>query len=115
MKVRNTPRELTAALLKDRCTIKPAISTADGQGGSVTTYGAGTEVWCGTDPKAKSRLLQTEQLINQDFVYIYIRYGIDINPSYLITFQGADYVINSITNIDNRYQYYLIEMYSKKL
>jgi SPP1 family predicted phage head-tail adaptor len=115
MKVRNTPRELNAALLKDRCTIKAPTTTPDGRGGFVTTYDAGIEVWCGTDPKAKSRLLQVEQLINQDFVYLYIRYGITINPSYIVAFQGADYVINSITNIDNRYQYYLIEMFTKKL
>jgi len=115
MKIRNTPRELTAAALKDRCTIKAPISTPDGRGGSVTTYTAGTEVWCCTDPKAKTRLLQVEQLINQDFVYLYIRYGITIDASYIVTFQGADYVINNLTNVDNRFQYYLIEMYTKKL
>ena len=115
MKVRNTPRELNAALLKDRCTIKAPITTPDGRGGYVTTYDAGIEVWCGADPRTRTRLLQVEQLINQDFVYLYIRYGITINASYLVTFQGADYVINNLTNVDNRYQYYLIEMYTKKL
>lgn len=115
MKIRNTPRELTAAALKDRCTIKAPISTPDGRGGSVITYTAGTEVWCCTDPKARTRLLQVEQLINQDFVYLYIRYGITIDASYIVNFQGADYVINNLTNVDNRFQYYLIEMYTKKL
>ena len=115
MKIRNTPRELNAASLKDRCTIKAPIETADGRGGFVTTYDTGVEVWCCTDPRARTRLLQQSQLINQDFVYIYIRYGINIDASYLVTFQGADYVINNVTNVDNRYQYYLIEMYTKKL
>lgn len=114
MKVARRTGELTAASLKDRCTLKKPTLTSDGRGGYVTTY-TSQEVWCMAIPRANSRSTDQAQIIYDDIIDFYIRYGVPFDASYVVEFKGAEYVVQNVNDINNRYQYYKFEGVSKKL
>jgi SPP1 family predicted phage head-tail adaptor len=107
---------ITAGDLKDRLTLLIPTVVSNGRGGSTITYSDYATVWCKAQPYRNSRTLQEAQLIFNDSFNFIIRYSeVPITAAWMIRFNGADYTIHTIDDVENRYQYYSILAYTKKL
>lgn len=115
MKLYRRLGEINAGFLKDRAQLMAPSYVTDNYGQTTITYTLQQEVWAGVKNASNSRQLQEAQVIFEDASYLYIRYGVQITADYQIIFEGKTYTIYSIQDIENRFQYYQILMYSKKL
>ncbi len=115
MKLYRRLNEINAAFLKDRAQLYAPVYTLDSFGQTTTTYVLQQEVWAGAKNATNDRVLQEAQVVFDDASYLYIRYGTTITSDYQIYFRGKTYTIYSIQDIENRFQYYQILMYSKQL
>ena len=107
---------ISAGQLKDRLTLLMPSATSDGRGGSRTTYSDYATVWCQAKNANNSRELAESQLTFVDAQIFIIRVSaVPITANWHIRFQGRDYTIQTILDIENRYQYYKILAYSKDI
>jgi SPP1 family predicted phage head-tail adaptor len=107
---------ISAGNLKDRLTLLMPSATSDGRGGSRITYSSYASVWCQAKNANNSRELAAAQLTFVDAQIFIIRVtSVPITANWHITFQGREYTIQTILDIENRYQYYKILAYSKDI
>ena len=107
---------INAGDLKDRLTLLMPTVANDGRGGSSVTYSDYATVWCKASPANNSRSLQEAQVIFNDSFRFTIRYSeVPILANWKIRFNGREYTIHTIDDIENRYQYYSILAYTKHL
>lgn len=107
---------INAGDLKDRLTLLIPSATNDGRGGKTVTYSDYATVWCKASPANNSRTLQEAQLVFNDSFRFTIRYSeVPVTANWKIRFNGKDYTIHTVDDIENRYQYLSILAYSKAL
>ena len=107
---------INAGDLKDRLTLLMPTVVTDGRGGSNTTYADYATVWCKATPHHNTKSLEEGQVIYYDAFRFNIRYSeVPLNGTWKIRFNGREYTIHTIDDIENRYQYLEIIAYSKKL
>lgn len=106
---------INAGDLKDLCTLYEPFSIPDGRGGSRTSFLTYGQVWCKAIPKRSSRALQEAQVVFNEALEFTIRYGIPIKANWELEFNGRRYIIHSVDDIENRYQYYSVLAYTKAL
>jgi SPP1 family predicted phage head-tail adaptor len=107
---------INAGDLKDRLTLLMPTVLPDGRGGSSTVYVSEFTVWCKATPHHNTRALDEAQVIYYDAFRFTIRTSeLNLNGTWKIRFNGREYTIHTIDDIENRYQYLEIIAYSKKL
>ena len=107
---------ISAGSLKDRLTLLMPTVTPDGRGGSSTVYSTEYAVWCKATPANNTRALDEAQVIYYDAFRFTVRTSeLNLNGTWKIRFNGREYTIHTIDDIENRYQYLSILAYSKKL
>jgi SPP1 family predicted phage head-tail adaptor len=116
MKLNRRSGIITAGDLKDRATLLSPTYTVDGQGGNTITYAQYGVVWCMAKPATNSRTLQEAQLVFNEAMKFTIRYSeVAITADWRIEFNGRTFIIHTLDDIENRYQYLEILAYSKNL
>jgi len=116
MKLNTKNNAIVAGSLKDRLTLLIPTVVSDLRGGSTITYADYATVWCKASPANNSRSLEEAQVIFSDSFRFTIRYSeVPILANWKIRFNSREYTIHTIDDIENRYQYYSILAYSKKL
>lgn len=96
--------------MRDRVTFKEPVNTPVPGAGHETTYITSFTDWTKIEPLTSSRNLQDSQIELQDGFRFNIRYRIAPQPnkSMLVEYDGKDYTINSIVEVNNRKRYWQI-------
>ena len=107
---------IVAGNLKDRVTLQQPIYTSDGQGGTITTWGNDIEVWCEANPGSGARELEQAAVkFDQPIRFIIRVQDIPLAQDWRAVFNGKTYLIHSVHDIEQRYQYWQITAYSYEL
>lgn len=115
MKLNRRPGSISAGDLKDRLILQQPTQTNNNRGGYTTTYADYATVWCKAMPANNSRALVEGQITYYDAFYFTIRRSeVPIQADWKATFNGREYTIHTVDDIENRYQYLLILAYSKQ-
>ena len=107
----NSPRFLSAELLIEPMILMVPTTTTDSEGGFTVTYAEGTTIWGMYFPLGQDRQLLSAEVTFTDSARVYIRYPLTFDNTYKIRIEGLDYTIHSITNIENRKEYYEITIF----
>jgi SPP1 family predicted phage head-tail adaptor len=107
---------ITAGLLKDTATLLQPIYTSDGRGGTTVAFVPFGVVWCSAIPSKDSRALEEASIAYNQSINFTIRVqNVSLTNDWQIQFNGKIYDIHSISDIDNRYQYWEIFAYTNDL
>lgn len=101
MRIRNNITQLNASQISDRVGIKAFSSVPDGRGGETVSYANAVEYWAKFMPDSGTRTLQDAGVSFNRSARVYFRWETQIGRNDLITKDGIDYTIHSITNINN--------------
>jgi SPP1 family predicted phage head-tail adaptor len=107
---------ITAGLLKDTATLLQPIYTSDGRGGTTVAFVPFGVVWCSAIPSRDTRALEEAAIAYNQSINFTIRVqNVSLTNDWKIEFNGKTYDIHSISDIDNRYQYWEIFAYTNDL
>ena len=116
MKRNHRQNFINAGNLKDRLTLQQPTYTSDGRGGRTTTWGNDISVWCEAMPNRGSRELEQAAVkFEQPIKFIIRVQDIPLAQDWRIIFNGKTYLIHSVTDIEQRYEYWEIQAYSDTL
>jgi len=116
MKKYHRQNNINAGNLKDRLTLQQPTYTSDGRGGRTTTWGNDYAVWCQANPNKGSRELEQAAVkFTQPIQFIIRVQEIPLAQDWRIVFNGKAYLIHSVHDIDQRYEYWQITAYSDAL
>jgi head-tail adaptor len=76
--------------------------TSDGQGGYVTTFAIGQQVWGDLRPDNQTRAIVDLELQYDQRKRLYIRFGVLIDDSYEVEIDNERYTIHSVKNVENQ-------------
>ena len=107
----NTPNFLSAELLIEPIGILVPTTTVDGEGGYTVTYALGNTIWGHYVPLGQDRQLLSAEVTFTDSGRVYVRYPLTIDKTYKLQINGLDYTIHSITDLNNRKEYYEITIF----
>ena len=106
---------ISAGDLKDRCTLQQPTYTNNNRGGQTVTYADYGSVWCKAVPLSDTRVLeQAQETYNESKVFT-VRYNSAFQPDWKLTYEGNEYFIHAVENIEGRYQYLKIIAFTKAL
>lgn len=96
--------------MRDRVIFKEPVNTPVPGGGSVSEWVVAFEDWTKIEPLRSSRRLEDSQIQLQDGFRFNIRYRTMDHPtkSMLVEYEGKDYTINSIVEVNERKRYWEI-------
>lgn len=96
--------------MRDRVIFKEPVNTSVPGAGWQTTYQTSFEDWTKIEPLTSNRTLQDSQIQLQDGFRFNIRYRDTPQPnkSMLVEYEGRDYTINSIVEVNERKRYWQI-------
>ena len=104
---------INAGNLIDTLLLQQPTYASDGQGGTTTTWSDYGTVWCQADPGAGSRELEQAAVkFDQPIRFIIRVQDIPLAQDWRAIFNGKTYLIHSIHDIEQRYQYWQITAYS---
>jgi SPP1 family predicted phage head-tail adaptor len=107
---------ITASNLKDRLTLQQPTYSPDGQGGFPTSWSDYGEVWCQANPNSGSRELEQAAVkFGQPIRFIIRVQNIPLAQDWRIVYNGKTYLIHSVHDIEQRYQYWQITAYTDAL
>jgi SPP1 family predicted phage head-tail adaptor len=107
---------INAGNLKDVLTLQQPIYTSDGQGGAITTWGNDVTVWCEANPNSGARELEQAAVkFDQPIRFIIRVQNIPLAQDWRILYNGKTYLIHSVHDIEQRYQYWQITAYTDAL
>lgn len=116
MKRNSRQSYINAGNLKDRLTLQQPTYTSDGRGGRITTWDNDISVWCEAMPNRGARTLEQASVKFEQSIKFIIRVqDIPVAQDWRILFNGKTYLIHSITDIEQRYEYWEIQAYSDTL
>lgn len=107
----NTPNFLSAELLIEPIGVMVPTTTVDGEGGYTVTYALGSTIWGMYVPLGQDRQLLSAEVTFTDSARVYVRYPLTIDNTYKLQINGLDYTIHSITDLNNRKEYYEITIF----
>jgi SPP1 family predicted phage head-tail adaptor len=85
--------------------------TSDGQGGYVTTFDLGSQVWGDLRPDNQNRAVDDLELQFDQKNRLYIRFGATIDDSYEVEISNERYTIHSIKNVENQNRFLELIIY----
>lgn len=96
--------------MRDRVIFKDQVNTPVPGGGAETTWVVAFQEWTKIEPLRSSRRLEDSQIQLQDGFRFNIRYRDKVQPtkSMLLEYEGKDYTINSIIEVNERKRYWQI-------
>lgn len=116
MKRNHRQNFINAGNLKDRLTLQQPIYSSNGRGGTETTWGNDISVWCEAMPNKGGRALEQAAVkFDQPIKFIIRVQDIPLAQDWRIIFNGKTYLIHSVTDIEQRYEYWEIQAYSDTL
>ena len=107
----NTPNFLSAELLIEPIGVMVPTTTVDGEGGYTVTYALESTIWGMYVPLGQDRQLLSAEVTFTDSGRVYVRYHLTIDNTYKLQINGLDYTIHSITDLNNRKEYYEITIF----
>lgn len=107
----NSPKFLSAELLIEPIIVMEPTTTTDSEGGFTVTYAAGSTIWGMYVPLGQDRQLLSAEVTFTDSARVYVRIPLTIDQTHKLRINGFDYTIHSITDIENRKQYYEITIF----
>lgn len=107
----NSPKFLSAELLIEPMVVMVPSTAIDNEGGYTVTYAAGSTIWGMYVPLGQDRTLIAAEVTFTDSARVYIRYPLTIDNRYKLQVNGLEYTIHSITDIENRHEYYEITIF----
>ena len=114
--IRKRTNTIDAGLLKDRATLLQPIYASDNRGGTTVTFVPFGTLWCSAIPSRDSRQLEEAAIkYNQSINFTIRVQNISLTNDWKIQFNSKVYDIHSISDIDNRYQYWEIFSYTNDL
>ena len=112
MKLRgNIPKFLSAELLIEPIIVMEPTTITDSEGGFSVSYNIGSTIWGHFIPLGQDRQLLSAEVTFTDSARVYVRIPLTIDQTHKLRINGLDYTIHSITNLENKYQYYEIIIY----
>lgn len=115
MKLYNRHPVVAADELKDRISLQSPTYSENDRGKTTVTFAEYAEVWCQCLPGKGARALQDAQVVFDSVCTFRIRHGSGIKEDWQLVFEGRTFVIHSINDIRNRFQYDEIIAYTKDL
>lgn len=116
MKKYHRQNYINAGNLKDRLTLQQPDYTNDGRGGTITQWINDVTVWCQANPNKGARVLEQSAVkFTQPIQFIIRVQDIPLAQDWRIIFNGKTYLIHSVHDIDQRYEYWQIQAYSDSL
>jgi SPP1 family predicted phage head-tail adaptor len=108
---------INAGNLKDRLTLQQPLYAGDGRGGTIVlNYINSVDVWCQADPNSGSRELEQAAVkFDQPIRFIIRVQDIPLAQDWRIIYNGKTYLIHSVHDIEQRYQYWQITAYTEGL
>jgi SPP1 family predicted phage head-tail adaptor len=107
----NSPKFLSAQFLNEPMVLLEPTTTTDSEGGFTVTYAESNTIWGMYVPLGQDRQLLSAEVTFTDSARVYIRYPLTFDNTYKIQINGFDYTIHSITDIENRKEYYEITIF----
>ena len=107
----NNTRFLSAELLIEPIIVMEPTTITDSEGGFSVSYNIGSTIWGMFIPLGQDRQLLSAEVTFTDSARVYVRIPLTIDQTHKLRINGLDYTIHSITNLENRYQYYEITIY----
>ena len=107
----NTPNFLSAELLIEPIGVLAPTTTVDGEGGYTVTYNDEGTIWGMYVPLGQDRQLLSAEVTFTDSGRVYVRYPLTVDNTYKLQINGLDYTIHSITDLNNRKEYYEITIF----
>jgi SPP1 family predicted phage head-tail adaptor len=107
----NSPKFLSAELLIEPMILMEPTTLTDSEGGYTVTYAESSTIWGMYVPLGQDRQLLSAEVTFTDSARVYIRYPLTFDNTYKIRIEGLDYTIHSITNIENRKEYFEITIF----
>ena len=107
----NSPKFLSAELLIEPIGVMQPTQVSDGEGGYTVTYANVGTIWGHYVPLGQDRTLIAAEISYTDSARVYIRYPLTIDNTYQLQINGLNYEIHSITDIENRHEYYEVTIY----
>jgi SPP1 family predicted phage head-tail adaptor len=99
--------------MRDFCNVLQASKVSDGEGGFTLSYTSRyDDVPCLIDNRGNSRELETLAVAYNKSLVVYFRYLDGIVNTDKIEFDGVQYTIHSITNIDQKNRFLEITCYA---
>lgn len=115
MKLNRRSGYISAGDLKDRVTLQQPTYTNNNRGGQTVTYADYGSVWCKAVPYTDSRGLEQGQETYNDATAFTVRYNSAFQADWKLRYEGNEYFIHAVENIEGRYQYLKIIAYTKAL
>lgn len=107
---------INAGNLKDTIVLQQPTYILDGQGGTETVWSDYGTVWAQADPGSGARELEQAAVkFDQPIRFIIRVQNIPLAQDWRILFNGKTYLIHSIHDIEQRYQYWQITAYNDEL
>jgi SPP1 family predicted phage head-tail adaptor len=107
----NSPRFLSAELLIEPIGVLQPTQVSDGEGGYTVTYANTATIWGMFIPLGDSRSLIAAQVSYTASATVYVRYPLTIDQTYRLDIGGEQYSIHSITNVENKKEYFEIQIF----
>ncbi len=107
---------IDAGDLREVVTLLQPSRVDDGRGGSTTTYTSVGEVWAKVRPVRHSRSLVDAQVqFREAFEFIIRVSTLAITPDWRLTYNGEQWTIHGIDDIDTRREYFSIIAYTQAI
>ena len=103
--------EICAETMRELFTVQSYTRASDGEGGYTYTASTSADYWGDISPLSQSRALLELSLSFKKAVRIYTRYTDAITVNNKIIFDGEEYTIHSVLDIDTKKQYLKIIAY----
>lgn len=112
MRLKGTrPNYLSAELLIEPIGVLQPTQVSDGEGGYTVTYANVGTIWGMFIPLGDSRSLIAAQVSYTASATVYVRYPLTIDQTYRLDIGGEQYSIHSITDIENKKEYFEIQIF----
>ncbi len=112
MRLKGTrPNYLSAELLIEPIGVLQPTQVSDGEGGYPVTYANVGTIWGMFIPLGDSRSLIAAQVSYTASATVYVRYPLTIDQTYRLEIGGEQYSIHSITDIENKKEYFEIQIF----
>jgi SPP1 family predicted phage head-tail adaptor len=112
MRLKGTrPNYLSAELLHEPIGVLQPTQVSDGEGGYTVTYANVGTIWGMFIPLGDSRSLIAAQVSYTASATVFVRYPLTIDQTYRLEISGEQYSIHSITDIENKKEYFEIQIF----
>ena len=111
MRINKARNFLYAELLTEPIEVFAPTLVSDGEGGYSVTLAKTADIWGLFVPEGNNRTLIAAEVSYTQQARVLVRYPLTIDNTYKLGIEGAQWTIHSITNLDNRKEYYEITIF----